>query len=56
MPLVNAEIPKSLRLALDEEISRLRTDESAVLTAALSRYLAIPVPPQWLAASGDLRG
>jgi hypothetical protein len=43
MPLVSADIPKSLRIALDQEIARLRTDESAVVTAALSKYLGIPV-------------
>ena len=43
MPLVSAEIPKSLRDALDHEIARLRTDESGVVTAALSNYLGIPV-------------
>ena len=43
MPLVSADIPKSLRNALDQEIARLRTDESAVVTAALSNYLGIPL-------------
>ena len=43
MPLVSTDIPKSLRIALDQEIARLRTDESAVVTAALSEYLGIPV-------------
>src|SRR5690349_18923632 len=43
MPLVSADIPKSLRIALDQEIARLRTDESAIVTAALSNYLGIPV-------------
>jgi acetolactate decarboxylase len=42
MPTVSADVPKSLRIALDEEIARLRTDESAVVTAALSKYLGIP--------------
>jgi len=42
MPLVSADIPKSLRTALDKEIARLRTDESAVVTAALSKYLRTP--------------
>jgi acetolactate decarboxylase len=42
MPLVSADIPKALRIALDQEIARLRTDESAVVTAALSTYLGIP--------------
>jgi acetolactate decarboxylase len=42
MPLVSADIPKSLRITLDQEIARLRTDESAVVTAALSKYLGIP--------------
>jgi len=43
MPLVSADIPKSLRIALDQEIARLRTDESGVVTAALSKYLGVPV-------------
>lgn len=43
MPLVSADVPKSLRIALEEEIARLRTNESAVVTAALSKYLGIPV-------------
>jgi len=36
MPLVSADIPKSLRIALDQEMARLRTDESAV--AAVWRW------------------
>src|SRR3954464_7027335 len=43
MPLVSADIPKSLRIALDQEIARLRSDESAVVTSALSKYLGIPL-------------
>src|SRR5580765_5217671 len=43
MPLLSADIPKSLMIALDQEIARLHTDESAVVTAALSKYLGIPV-------------
>src|SRR4051812_7863420 len=43
MPLVSADIPKSLRIALDQEIARLRSDESAVVTSALSTYLGIPL-------------
>jgi len=43
MPLVSADIPNSLRIALDQEIARLRMDESAVVTAALSNYLGIPI-------------
>jgi len=42
MPLVNADIPKSLRVALDQEIRRLHIEESAIVTAALSTYLGIP--------------
>jgi hypothetical protein len=30
MPLVSADIPKSLRIALDQEIARLRTDVKAL--------------------------
>jgi acetolactate decarboxylase len=43
MPFVSADIPAPLRVALDQEIARLRTDESAVVTAALSSYLRTPV-------------
>jgi acetolactate decarboxylase len=43
MPLVNARIPETLRLALDHEIARVRTDESTIVTAALSKYLDVPV-------------
>lgn len=42
MPLVTADIPKSLRVALDQEIRRLHIEESAIVTAALSTYLGIP--------------
>src|ERR1700746_1545037 len=55
MPLVSADIPKALRTALDQEIARLRTDESAVVTAALSQYLGIPVHPLFqVSTSGAL--
>ena len=43
MPMLSADIPTSLRIALDQEIRRLRSDESAVVTAALSNYLGVPV-------------
>jgi acetolactate decarboxylase len=43
MPLMSAEIPESLKSALDAEIARLGTNESAIITAALSKYLGIPV-------------
>jgi acetolactate decarboxylase len=42
MPLVNADIPKSLRVALDQEIRRSHIEESAIVAAALSTYLGIP--------------
>jgi len=41
--MLSADIPTSLRIALDQEIRRLRSDESAVVTAALSNYLGVPV-------------
>src|SRR6202008_813171 len=43
MPLVTADVPESRKSVLDAEIARLRTNESAVITAALSKYLGIPV-------------
>jgi acetolactate decarboxylase len=43
MPLVSADIPESLKSVLDAEIARLRTNESAVITAALSKYLGVSV-------------
>jgi acetolactate decarboxylase len=43
MPSVTADIPASLKIALDNEIARVGADQSAVVTAALSEYLGIPV-------------
>jgi acetolactate decarboxylase len=43
MPSLSADIPESLKSALDAEIARLGTNASAVITAALSKYLDIPV-------------
>jgi acetolactate decarboxylase len=43
MPVVSADIPESLKSGLDVEIARLGIGESAVITAALSKYLGIPV-------------
>jgi len=43
MPLVSADIPESLKSALDAETLRLGTNASAVITASLSEYLRIPV-------------
>lgn len=43
MAIVNAIIPMSLRSALDDEIARSHTDESAIVTGALSSYLRVPV-------------
>jgi acetolactate decarboxylase len=40
MPLT-VVIPAALKVALDEEIARLTADESAIVTAALSKYLGI---------------
>jgi len=42
MPVVSADIPESLKNALEKEITRVGTSESAVITAALSKYLGIP--------------
>jgi acetolactate decarboxylase len=42
MPLVSAEIPESLKNALQKETTRLGTSESTVITAALSKYLGTP--------------
>ena len=43
MPMVTANIPTALKSALDKEVVRLGTDDSAVLTAALAEYLGTPV-------------
>jgi len=43
MPLVSADIPESLNRVLNAEIARVRTNESAVITAALSKYLGVPL-------------
>jgi hypothetical protein len=36
MPTVTIDIPRSLKIALDEEIVRVGSDESAYITAALA--------------------
>jgi acetolactate decarboxylase len=43
MPIVTADIPVSIKIALDKEIARVGGDESAVVTAALAEYLETPV-------------
>jgi acetolactate decarboxylase len=43
MPIVTADIPASIKIALDKEIVRSGGDESAVVTAALAEYLGTPV-------------
>ena len=43
MPVLSAQIPESVRIALDHEVERMHTDESTVVTAALSKYLEVPV-------------
>ena len=42
MPIVTADIPVSIKKALDNEIERTSADQSGVVTAALSEYLAVP--------------
>jgi acetolactate decarboxylase len=42
MPSVMADIPASLKAALDEEATRVGGDLSGVVTAALSNYLGVP--------------
>jgi acetolactate decarboxylase len=42
MPVVNAEIPTALKIALDNEVARLCAETSEVVTAALSEYLGVP--------------
>jgi acetolactate decarboxylase len=43
MPTLTAEIPTSLKIALDKEIARVGGDESAIVTAALAEHLGTPV-------------
>jgi acetolactate decarboxylase len=43
MPLVSSDIPASLKSVLDAEVARLGTNESVVITAALSKYLGIAI-------------
>ena len=42
MPVVNAEIPTALKIALDKEAAWLGAETSDVVTAALSEYLGVP--------------
>src|ERR1700756_5628630 len=43
MPTVTINIPRSVKIALDEEVARVGGDESAVIIAALARHLGTPV-------------
>src|SRR6201987_198435 len=43
MPKLIVDIPASLNLAVQDEVKRAGTDESAIITAALAQYLNTPV-------------
>jgi acetolactate decarboxylase len=43
MSTLTVDIPTSLKIALDKEIARVGSDESAVITAALAEHLGTPV-------------
>src|SRR5246500_4741641 len=43
MPTVTINIPRSVKIALDEEVARVGGDESAYITAALAGHLGTPV-------------
>jgi acetolactate decarboxylase len=43
MPIVTADIPVSIKIALDKEIVRVGGNESAAITAALAEYLGTSV-------------
>ncbi len=43
MPSVTADIPTSLKSALDAEVARMKGSTSSVITAALSQYLGTPI-------------
>ena len=43
MPKLIVDIPASLNLAVQDEVERAGTDESAIVTAALAQYLNTPV-------------
>jgi acetolactate decarboxylase len=43
MPSVTADIPTSLKTALDAEVARIKGSASSVITAALAQYLGTPI-------------
>jgi len=43
MAELTADIPSSLRTALDSEVARIKGTRSSVITAALADYLGTPV-------------
>ena len=43
MSNLTADIPTSLKIALDEEVARLKGSASSVVTAALAQYLGMPI-------------
>jgi L-lactate dehydrogenase complex protein LldF len=52
MPSITADIPASLKIALDAEIARIQGSTTSVITAALAQYLGTPIHtmhgiPEW---------
>jgi len=43
MPSVTADIPTSLKAALDAEVARIKGSAPSVITAALAQYLGTPI-------------
>src|SRR5258706_13328687 len=43
MPSVIADIPTSLKTALDAEVARIKGSASSVITASLAQYLGTPI-------------
>ena len=43
MSIVTADIPTSLKAALDAEVVRIQGSASSVITAALGQYLGTPI-------------
>ncbi len=43
MPIVTADIPVSIKMALDKEVARVGGNESTAITSALAEYLGTPI-------------
>jgi acetolactate decarboxylase len=53
MPIVTAEIPTSVKAALDTEVARIKGSASSVISAALAQYFGTPIHTLFQVSTSD---